>query len=129
MSQTPDLNQLVATLAPRLLQHHSAVPRAEWGIPDLEHLVTGTDDLRVPAACCYPQQGLIVVHQAIPSMKPPKYVLNYLVGHELLHFEEASRGNGCAHDQRFRFLEKARIPHTHRAKEWLSRHNFPVVPS
>jgi hypothetical protein len=52
--------------------------------------------------------------------RAPRYVLVYLVGHEVLHVALPPHG-ACCHHRAFRVAERL-LPHYARASAWLERH-------
>lgn len=93
-----------------------------WGIPDMIHQ-NGISC--VPAAAIYPNRSLIVVHEALPRFRAPKYVYMYLLFHECLH-QIVPPEDGDCHGPVFRKREMF-APNRKRSIDWLRRKNFPVM--
>jgi len=73
-----------------------------------------------------PGHGTITVNRCLDSPRVPRYVLDYLVFHEMLHAEFPVEPNGARrviHSRKFREAEK-KFPEYHRAIGWLKAHSF-----
>lgn len=71
--------------------------------------------------------GAITINRRLDSARVPRYVLDYLVFHEMLHAEFPVEPNGhrrAIHSPKFREAEK-KFPGYRRAIRWLKSHAFP----
>jgi hypothetical protein len=79
----------------------------------------------IPAASCSPCAGIIYIHPYIAEHKRmPHYVLQYLLGHECLHFRIPPL-DGNSHPPAFKTMDK-RLPNRRHAIDWLQNKGFPV---
>ncbi len=70
--------------------------------------------------------GLITINRSLDSPRVPRYVLDYLMFHEMLHAEFPVEPNGhrrAIHSRKFREAEKQFLEY-HRAIRWLKAHSF-----
>lgn len=80
---------------------------------------------KTPAAGLYKETGRIVIHPYLHHVAAPRYVVAYLIYHELCHLVDDSHGDD-PHSDSFMELERA-FPHRQAAKDWLQQNGFPVV--
>lgn len=80
---------------------------------------------KTPAAGLYKDKQRIVIHPYLFHAAAPRYVVSYLIYHELCHLVDDSPGDD-PHSESFMELERA-FPNRQGAKDWLARHRFPVL--
>lgn len=80
---------------------------------------------RYPAACIDTDINKIYIHPMIGESECPRFVMSYLLHHEMLHLEFPSDTSN-PHPPEFMERERA-FPKRDQALSWLRRHEFPTM--
>lgn len=126
IERDPYLDELLAITNRRHYQG-AAESRIAWGVPRSPILMEQTADglPQAPAACW--RAFWILIHPALRRMPTPRYVLVYLIWHELLHEIVAESTADNPHPPEL-MAKEANAPHRERAQKWLVKRGFPALP-
>ena len=105
-----------------------AKSRIGWGLPVSPVIMDRTPDglPQAPAACW--REHEVLIHPALRDFKAPRYVIVYLIYHELLHELHPGPPGKDPHTAALLLLEQERIaPARERAHAWLRKREFPVL--
>jgi hypothetical protein len=80
---------------------------------------------RYPAACIDTDINKIYIHPMIGESECPRFVMSYLLHHEMLHLEFPPNASN-PHPPEFMERERA-FPKRDQALSWLRRHEFPTM--
>jgi hypothetical protein len=92
-----------------------------WGLLGRPQMTWSRDHARASLGHYDPAHNAIVVSRVFDSPRVPRYAIEYLVFHEMLHLKHpvtVSNGRRCVHSRAFQAEEKL-FPHLEQAKGFL----------
>lgn len=111
--QTYDLHSIFDDLNLRFFNQLLARPQMTWSLGRSRYVLGHYD----------PAHNTIVVSKVLDDLKVPRFVVEYLVYHEMLHLRHPVRLRGsrrCIHPKSF-VAEEQRFPHLTEAKAFLKK--------
>ncbi|MBI3652909.1 MAG: M48 family peptidase [Acidobacteria bacterium] len=113
-----DLNELFDELNSQYFADRIARPVLSWSPRNSRRVLGHHDNIH----------DAIIISRALDSLKTPRYVVAFVLYHEMLHIKHPQRvvnGRKISHDRNFRDDER-RFQHFDTATKWLEQNALPV---